>query len=142
MQFPNRMLKRIAVFRVLSILFALFIAAYCNNDIKYIDIDFAHSNISLQNSQDKSSLGDNGKNVFYFISTPQFQFSDSSSKNRKSDCGKGFARNFKINHQIYIIDLPTSGFVSTFQSRFRKTCPSECGLSAFFFNICNRSNNS
>ncbi|MCD4657485.1 MAG: hypothetical protein K8S87_08055 [Planctomycetes bacterium] len=112
---------------VLTFLFALFLVAYCINDVntKIIELDFAKCNVSFQHSQDESRLGDNGNNVLYFISTLQYQLSDSSSKNRKADSGRGFVRNFKISQQNFIRDLHASGFISTFQSRFRKTCPSE-----------------
>ena len=116
---------------VLTILFALLIAAYSINDLNSnsFGYDNSRSNLSIQNSQDTSCLGENGKNVLYFIATPQFQFTDSSSKSRKSDSGRGFTRNFKINSQNFINCIQTSDFISTYQSRFRKTCPSECGLS-------------
>ena len=115
---------------VLTILFALLIATYTINDVNSnsFGFDTTKSNISIQNSQDTSCLGENGKNVLYFITTPQFQFTDSSSKSRKSDCGRGFTRNFRINHPGFTNCIQTSGFVSTFQSRFRKTCPTEASL--------------
>ena len=130
MLFPNRMLKQGTILRVLSISIALLLVAYCVNDINTtnFELDSAKCIDSIQNSQDRSSLDDHGKNVLYFISPPQIQFSDSSSKNRKADSRRGFVRNFKISQQHFVKDLQASDFISTFQSRFRKTCPSEASL--------------